>query len=72
MGTWAVLASEVPCSPSIHQCLGPCVLCHWGASQCHMSQRLMALLFLLLMAKADTTHLEISVPASQINADRAS
>lgn len=55
-----------------HQCPEAIyVLCQWGASEYHMSQRLMSSLF-LLMGMADTARLEISVPASEINSNRAS
>lgn len=63
------MASEVTCSPSVPQ--GHLCSVSGGAAEYHMSQRVMSSL-LLLMGMADTTHLEISVPASEINRDGAS
>lgn len=55
-----------------HQCPKAIyVLCQWGASEYHMSRRLMSSLF-LLMGTAGTARLEISMPASEINSTRAS
>lgn len=48
-----------------------CQMCQWGASEYHMSRRLMSSLF-LLMGTAGTARLEISMPASEINSTRAS